>query len=126
MPYQRTSKREIYEIVTDRIIRRMQDGHIPWQHPWNPDIGMPPNIAGHAYRGINVWILGAQGYESPIWLTFRQAKELGRHVKAGESAAPVVFWKILSRETEKGDGTIAEKHFPLMRYYNVFVRREAV
>jgi len=114
------TKREVYEIVTDRIIERMEQGAIPWERPWNSAIGLPRNIQGRQYRGINVWILGAQGYESPVWLTFRQAKEMGGHVKAGEKSTPVVFWKLLGRDKEEPDGSISHKVFPLMRYYNVF------
>jgi len=27
--------RRVYEIVTDRIIRSLEQGVIPWQKPWN-------------------------------------------------------------------------------------------
>ena len=41
-------------------------------------------------------------------------------MKAGEHGSPIVFWKWLSREIEKPDGSIDEKHFPMLRYYTVF------
>lgn len=113
-------KREVYEIVTQNIIDRMDAGHIPWQRPWNGEIGLPRNVAGRSYRGINVWILGAAGYQSPIWLTFNQARNLGGNVKRGEKATPIVFWKMLGRDVERPDGTLEPKLFPMMRYYSVF------
>ena len=57
-----------------------------------PDL--PRNLVTQKpYRGINPFLLMAMGYESPHWLTFRQASQLGGSVKKGEKACPVVFWK---------------------------------
>ena len=43
---------------------------------------------GLPYSGINVLMLWSEamdkGYTAPIWMTFRQAKELGAHVRKGE------------------------------------------
>lgn len=44
----------------------------------------------------------AAGYSSPYWLTFKQATERGGHVKKGEKATPVVFWKIRDRKPARG------------------------
>jgi antirestriction protein ArdC len=54
-------------------------------------------------------------YASPFWLSFKQAQEMGGHVKRGEKSMPVVFWKWL--EVEK-DGE--KQRIPLLRYYSVF------
>jgi antirestriction protein ArdC len=56
-------------------------------------------------------------YESPFWLTFNQAKQLGAHIRKGEKACPVVFWKQL--EVEDKDTHEIEK-IPILRYYNVW------
>ncbi len=40
-----------------------------------------------------VLLLHAMSYESPFWLTFRQAKELGGSIKKGEKACPVIIGK---------------------------------
>jgi len=42
-------------------------------------------------RGVNVFLLSASKYVSPFWLTYRQANELGGHVRKGEESATVVF-----------------------------------
>lgn len=56
-------------------------------------------------------------YESPSWLTFRQATELGGNVRKGEKSCPVVFWKPLKIEDrESGE----EKEIPILRIYHVF------
>ena len=59
------------------------------------------------------------GYSSPYWLTFRQAKELGGHVRQGETGLPVVYWRFGTREVQDGD-EIIEKRSVLCRYYTVF------
>ena len=45
---------------------------------------------------------------------------MGGHVRKGEKAEIVVFWKIQPVEEEKEDGTKEVKQIPLLRYYNVF------
>ena len=42
----------------------------------------------------------AKGYRDPRWLTYRQAQALGGHVRKGESATQIVFWKVYEREAE--------------------------
>jgi antirestriction protein ArdC len=59
----------------------------------------------------------AMSYESPHWLTFRQAIQLGGNVKKGEKSCPVVFWKQMKTEDkESGEPQKA----PLLRLYHVF------
>jgi antirestriction protein ArdC len=59
----------------------------------------------------------ALGYESPHWLTFRQAIQLGGNVRKGEKACPVVFWKQLKVE-DKTSGE--DRKIPLLRLYHAF------
>ena len=66
-----------YEVVIDRILDLLEAGTVPWQRPWNPAVGLPRNVRGTAYRGINRLVLGCQSYESPLWLTFHQVTQLG-------------------------------------------------
>lgn len=66
----------VYEIITNRIMEQLEQGTIPWQKPWNHTAGIPRNLMSQKeYRGINVWLLGAAGYASPYWLTYKQAQE---------------------------------------------------
>ena len=41
------------------------------------------------FGGINVFLLGSHEFQSPHFLTFIQAKELGGHVRQGEKGLPV-------------------------------------
>jgi antirestriction protein ArdC len=116
---------KVEEIITGRIVKLLEAGTVPWHKPWANRLtgadGFPRNaMTKRHYRGINVFILASQSYGSPCWLTYREALALGGHVKAGEHGTPIVFWKWLSREIEKPDGSIDEKHFPMLRYYTVF------
>ena len=108
----------IYDQITERIIALLEKGTVPWRKPWKAQTGLPRNfITKKAYRGINVLLLHAMHYESPYWLTFRQALELGGHVRKGEKACPVVFWKQLEREDKQ---TGEKEKIPMMRFYFVF------
>lgn len=109
-------KSDVYQLITDRIIALLEAGVVPWQKPWNSVSGPPRNfISQKAYRGINLFLLHAAGYQCPFWLTFNQIESLAGKVKKGEKSFPIVFWKIFETE-EKG-----EVHkIPFLRYYRVF------
>jgi antirestriction protein ArdC len=110
----------VYEIVTEQVIRQLEQGVAPWRKPWRTE--SPVNlISGKPYRGLNVFLLATQGYESRYWLTFNQAKKLGGHIRQGEKSSLVTFWHIgeekIIRQT---DGTERKSTPFLLRYYNVF------
>ena len=56
---------------------------------------MPRRHNGIPYRGINVLILWAEaidrGYNQSLWMTYRQALELGAHVRHGEHGTTVIY-----------------------------------
>lgn len=110
----------VYEIVTEQMVERLEAGTVPWRQPWN-DSTAPRNMDGRKYRGINVFLLALSaqcgGYQSPYWLTFRQAKARDGSVRKGEKSTLIVFWKQLT-VTDKETGK--PKTIPLLRYYRVF------
>lgn len=116
--------KSVYEIVTDRIVAKLEQGEIPWLKPWSARKRAPRNlVTGKTYRGMNVFLLACQGYDSPYWLTFKQVEAKGGNVKKGEKGTPVIFWHFPSNNgliTE--DATDAEKkdYAPFLRYYTVF------
>lgn len=110
----------VYEIVTERIIALLEQGTVPWQKPWaaSGEDCRPRNLLSKkTYRGVNVFLLHAMSYESPYWLSYKQAQELGGNVRKGEKSCPVVFWKWLDVDQA---GTGEKKRIPLLRYYSVF------
>lgn len=107
-----------YDRITERIVALMEQGTVPWHKPWQIQTGMPRNLVTQKpYRGINTFLLMSMGFESPNWLTFRQAVQLGGSVKKGEKSCPVVFWKPMEvKDKESGE---MEK-IPFLRLYHVF------
>jgi antirestriction protein ArdC len=111
----------VYDIITERILKKLEEGTVPWRKPWQGgDAGIPRNVqTGFPYRGINVFLLAAAGHASPYWLTFRQAKRRGGNVRKGEHGTPVIFWKWPDPEDGKDGGEDA-RAVPVLRYYLVF------
>ena len=118
------AKLNVYEIITGRIIEQLElalngeEGCIPWRRPWNAKTEWPRNlVSGKPYQGINVFLLSSQRFESPYWLTFKQATDKGGSVRKGEKSTPVIFWNF----SEKQDADTGEvKKIPFLRYYSVF------
>jgi antirestriction protein ArdC len=103
-----------YEVVTDRLIAKLESGVIPWRQPWkNTSRGahLPCNFAtGRSYRGINTIMLLCSGFQSPQWMTYKQAQSIGAQVRKGESGTPVVFWQF-GEEAETKKKTAWSKYF---------------
>jgi antirestriction protein ArdC len=117
----RTDRKGVYAIVTEQILQALDNGVVPWRRPWGGKQLMPKSATtGKQYRGVNIWLLYASaeihGYESPWWVTYRQAQALGGQVKKGERSTVVTFW---TEWTPKDAGSEEEK-IPVLRYFNVF------
>lgn len=107
----------VYEMVTERIIKQLEQGTIPWQKPWTGvRSGAFNRVSKKPYSLINQAILEHPGE----YASFKQWKDLGGHVKKGAKAEMVVFWKIIDVEEKNDKGEIEKKKLPLLRYYNVF------
>lgn len=107
----------VYGYVTKKIIDLLEKGVCPWNKPWDDSMGMPKNYTTSIpYRGVNPFLLGLQGFNSPYWLTAKQIQSLKGTWKGKGSM--VIFWKWIKGENNP-DGT-KEKGWPLLRYYNVW------
>jgi antirestriction protein ArdC len=97
--HQETGRSSLYQEVTDRIIAELEQGCVPWVQPWRSiraALGLPRNaVMRRRYSGINVLILwGAvieKGFACQNWLTFRQALNLGGHVRKGERGTMLCY-----------------------------------
>lgn len=68
-----------------------------------------------------LWSEGiARGFSSPMWMTFKQALELGAAVRKGESGATVVFASRFSKSRSDGHGGEIEREIPFLKAYTVF------
>jgi len=123
-------KQDVYERITNKIMAELEKGVRPWMKPWSAEhaagrITSPLRANGIPYRGINVLMLWAdsveKGYNAPIWITFKQAQELGGHVRKGESGSLVVYASTFSKtKTDAGSGAEVERDIPFLKGYTVF------
>lgn len=114
-----STKLDVFEIVTNRIISLLEQGTLPWQKPWT-ESGLPANlISKRPYRGLNVWLLLSLNYEQNLFLTWDQLKKMGGSVKQGEKGHVVVFWKTVKKE-EDLENARKERPKSILRYYKVF------
>jgi antirestriction protein ArdC len=77
------------------------------------------------YSGVNVLLLWdaalTRGYQSPAWITFRQALGLGGHVKRGEHGTAIVYAsRFTKHDTNAATGEEIERHIPFLKSYTVF------
>lgn len=109
--------KNVYQMVTDRIIEQLEQGYIPWHKPWTgTKEGAFNRVSKRSYSLLNQMLLKHSGE----YASFKQWTDLGGHIRKGEKSEIVVFWKILPIEEEKEDGTKAMKQIPLLKYINVF------
>lgn len=114
---------KVYEVITERFLKLLDNGVIPWKRPWKPG-DLPRNLRGSHYRGSNTFVLFSEqevkGYESNTWLTFNQAQERGGNVRKGEKSTPVIFASRFMAKDKTADGEEIVKSKFSLRYYNVF------
>ena len=114
-------KTDIYDIVTNRIIENLEKGCIPWIKPWHTENTLDKNIkTGNEYNGINRIILGMSGYQSNVWGSFKQWKDLGANVRKGETGTAIVFYKPVSgvKVTSEGETIIYNSVFTTSYIFN--------
>ena len=127
------SKYNIYEEITNRIIKKLKQGIIPWRMPWvcngaKVDAVKAKEVAFNrvtkrAYSMLNQLALKKVGE----YATFKQWQELGGHIRKGAKAEIVVFYKMNQYQVEV-DGDNGEepekkwklKQVPVLKYYMVF------
>lgn len=98
------SKPDVYERVTNLVIDKLAQGVVPWKSPYLAQGGFPKNFfTGKRYRGMNVFLLAMRGYESPWFLTYRQAQDMGGQVRKGERGALVVKAGQFEPKDENGE-----------------------
>ena len=124
-----SAKTDLYARITNRIVAELEAGTRPWLKPWDAEhtagrVTRPLRHTGVPYKGINVLMLWAEacarGFACPIWMTYRQARELGGQVRKGERGSLVVFADRFTRTETADNGEDVERHIPFLRSYTVF------
>jgi antirestriction protein ArdC len=120
------TKRNLYAEVSARIVAELEAGAAPWIKPWSatPGANTPCNaVTNRPYSGCNVvllWMAQTAGYRTPRYLTFKQALELGGHVRKGERGTKVYFVKQLQVRDKGADDETVTPVIPMLREYTVF------
>ena len=86
-----TSKPDLHQQVTDRIIAHLEKGVVPWRKPWGFEQPAQNHFSGHVYRGVNFLYLNTIGADTPYFGTIKQINEAGGRVKKGATAEAVYF-----------------------------------
>ena len=124
-----TDRADVYSRITNRIIADLEQGVRPWMKPWNAEhaagrITRPLRHNGIPYKGINVVMLWSaattKGYSCPLWLTFKQALELGGNVRKGETGELVVYANRITRTETDDKGEELTREIPFLKGYTVF------
>jgi antirestriction protein ArdC len=132
------SKPGLYQEITDKIIRQIEAGTIPWVQPWAEDqtLSIPRNATtNRAYSGVNILLLWDalfdRGYSVNRWLTFKQALQFGANVRKGERGTTVVYADTFTPKKDGsavgttpsgGDGNSEDcgRRIPFLKRFTVF------
>jgi antirestriction protein ArdC len=124
-----TIRTDLYTRVTNAIIADLENGVRPWLRPWSAahaagPITRPLRAGGQPYKGINVLMLWASAmthnFTCPIWMTFKQAKELNASIRKGSKGSLVVYSDRITRTEKTEDGQEHERDVYFMKGYTVF------
>ena len=78
----------------DLMVKKLTEVDADWHKPWftTTGYGLPQNIDGRVYNGINSFMLfllqEERSFQTPVYMTFPQAKKQGLHINKGASAFP--------------------------------------
>ncbi|MBL7814742.1 MAG: DUF1738 domain-containing protein [Saprospiraceae bacterium] len=123
---------DMYEVVTNRIIERLEAGELSWRKTWS-SYGLARNyISKKPYKGINMLIMNFfVSHEIPYYLSYKQAQELGGQVKKGAKSERVYYFNMIFKNgndekisheeaarLEKAGQPVKVMKF--LKYYSVF------
>lgn len=120
---------DIYTRITGKIVADLEKGVRPWMQPWRAGnaigrVTRPLRHNGLPYAGMNVLLLWseamARGFTSPVWMTFKQAIELGGAVRKGESGTTVVFASRFTKTEVGSSGEEVNREIPFLKAYTAF------
>lgn len=108
---------DVYHMVTDRILKQLEEGVIPWKKPWADCLeGTFNRVSRKSYSLLNQMLLSKSGE----YATYKQWQQVGGRVKKGEKSEIVVFWKLNEIQEKTETGELVNKTIPILKYYNVF------
>jgi len=119
------SAQQVYQKVTNEIIKQLEAGTIPWHQAWKNNGVFPRNLTSdHEYHGTNWLLLSSLGFASPYFATFKQIRETGGHVKKGVHSLPIIYADSMLIDSETGNRAKKEspttERIPFIKQFSVF------
>lgn len=124
----------IREEITAKIIAAIEAGTPPWRKGWSGGELCCNGMTLQPYRGVNQLLLGMSCHSTDQsgsvasdnrWLTFKQARKLGLHVRKGEKSTKIIRMVEVDRKTAESDkdaDVVGDENGKvlIMRLYDVF------
>lgn len=126
-----------YEIITERIVRQLERGVIPWQCPWFGVTGPVSHLTGRTYSLLNtilLWLGSENGedIENQEYITWNQIQKYKKQnpdvrLLKGSKSRTIYFWRTFEQTevNDKGE-VVVVKQVPYLRSYNVFRIKDCV
>ena len=118
-------KKQVIDIVNERIIEKMEQGVNPWKKNWKLSGGFllnrPMNyVTNQPYRGLNLALL-----DSGYYVSYKQLQDLGGRIKEGAKPYFVTYskptiYKTSQQVPDTDELEEIEKKGWILRYYWVY------
>ncbi|MCA9440897.1 MAG: DUF1738 domain-containing protein, partial [Candidatus Omnitrophica bacterium] len=110
----------VYRIVTERLIKELENGTVPWRKPWSAPTAPQNFVSKHRYQGINLVLLSSEVARRgcPYFATLKQIRDLGGRVSDIEfkESSIVTFWRWIDVKDDEDQ----EQFIPFLRYYRIW------
>jgi antirestriction protein ArdC len=112
-----------FQLVTDKLINLIEQGVKPWEKPWH-SVGYGNALSGHQYQGTNPLLAAVDclinGYSSPLFVGFSQAKQQGWKIRKGSKATWLLWGGTACKEVVNEDGETETQFFRAFKWLNVY------
>ncbi len=120
----KTTSKDLYTEVTNKIIAKLEAGIIPWRKPWTEIAPAFNRTSGKPYSFLNAMILDHDGE----YATFKQWNELGGKIRKGEKSERIYYFDFISNPAldehnnplRDEDGMAIIRKIPFLKSYAVF------
>lgn len=107
----------LYEEVTNKILKKLEKGIVPWEQNFiSLQKGAYNRVSKKQYSLLNQVCLNYSGE----YATYKQWTDLGGKIQKGAKGEHIVFWnmKKIIEKNEKDEEV--EKFIPILKYHTVF------
>lgn len=103
---------KVAEQFANLMISKIETISSDWQKPWFPKFSnaqncLPQNLSGRVYAGGNAFLLllisEERNYQTPVFLTFNQAKNENISILKGSKSFPVYYTMFCAYNRETGE-----------------------